>query len=352
VTLATVLGPPAGTVEARLGGALEDEERRWAEVDPDLAEPFSRLRAFVLGGGKRLRPAFCWWSFVGAGGDAEDPALADAMAALELLHAAALVHDDLIDRSERRHGADTVHVSFASLHRRCGWRGDPDRFGEAAALLVGDLALACAERLMVGAPRAARAVFAEALVEVNAGQYLDTVGSARGLGPGSARRARTICRYKTAGYTVERPMQLGYALADPGGLDSAAEAISAFALPLGEAFQLTDDLLGAFGDPAATGKGLGEDLTEGKPTLLAALAGGRGSPAERLRFKSRFGELDAGAVEAMRAHLEATGARSEVEATVSELIGRAEQARLALPLRPEALAALGEIAAFVAARDR
>ena len=342
----------AERVEDRLRAELDSEGRRWAEVDPDLAAPFAALRDYALGGGKRVRPAFCYWAFVGAGGDPDDPSVVDAGAALEMLHTAALVHDDIIDCSDVRHGAATVHRTFAALHRDHGWSGSPARFGEGAAILVGDLALVQSSRLMGGAPLAAVSVFEEMRLEVNVGQYLDILGEAVGVGssgPEAVERARRICRYKTAKYTIERPLHLGAALAAPDRLVELAGPLSDFGLPLGEAFQLKDDLLGVFGDPAVTGKPVGDDLKAGKPTLLASLAAQR-HPG----FGRRFGapDLKDEEVEDLQRMIEATGARSEVEGAVAELVARSEAALELLPLRSEATVALGELARYVAGRDR
>ncbi|HET6964723.1 MAG TPA: polyprenyl synthetase family protein [Acidimicrobiales bacterium] len=342
----------AGRVEARLGDLFDEEGSRWEAVDPDLAAPISALREYVLAGGKRLRPAFCYWSFVGAGGDADDTRVIDVGAALEMLHTAALVHDDIIDGSEVRHGAATVHVRLAGLHRHQGWSGRPERFGEAAAIVIGDLALVYSSRLMAGTPAPAVAVFEEMRLEVNVGQYLDILGAAEGVGlPGdaAAERARRICRYKTAKYTIERPLHLGAALAAPDRLDELSGPLSDFGLPLGEAFQLRDDLLGVFGDPAVTGKPVGDDLREGKPTLLASLAASR-----EPRFAKRFGahDLDETDVRELQDIIQSTGARAEVEESIAALLARSETALGALPLRPEAVDALTGLARFVAGRDR
>jgi geranylgeranyl diphosphate synthase, type I len=342
----------AAQVEDRLGRLLDDERARWAAVDTDLIEPFAALRDYVLAGGKRLRPAFCYWAFVGAGGRSEDPAVIDAGAAIEMLHTAALIHDDIIDGSLRRHGAETVHVGFGQLHRRRGWSGGADRFGEGAAILIGDLALIYSSLLLAGAPAAAVATFEEMRLEVNVGQYLDILGTAKGVaGPddGAAERARHVCRFKTAKYTIERPLHLGAALASPERLPELAGPLSDFGLPLGEAFQLKDDLLGVFGDPDITGKPVGDDLREGKPTLLASLAAQRDP-----RFGARFGAPDLAAEEVagLQEIIEATGARAEVEKSIDELVARSEAALQALPLEPSAVAALGQLARYVAGRDR
>ena len=342
----------AGPVEDRLRRLFAGEGERWAAVDPDLAAPLSALRDYVLSGGKRLRPAFCYWAFVGAGGDPGDPQVVDAGAALEMLHTAALVHDDIIDGSELRHGAETVHVRFSRLHRSSGWTGAPGRFGEGAAIVIGDLALVYSSRLMGGAPPEAAAVFEEMRLEVNVGQYLDILGAAEGMrvpGDVAIERARRICRYKTAKYTIERPLHLGAALAAPARLSDLAGPLSDFGLPLGEAFQLKDDLLGVFGDPDLTGKPVGDDLREGKPTLLAGLASARDP-----RFAERFGarDLSESEVRELQSIIEETGARAEVEKAVADLVARSEEALGALPMTAEAVQSLGQLARFVAGRDR
>jgi geranylgeranyl diphosphate synthase type I len=318
-------------------------------VDPELVPPIEALRRFVLDGGKRLRPAFCHWAFVGAGGDPADPAVIDAGAALELLHAFALLHDDVMDGSQLRRGRMTVHVDFAARHVAAGALGEARRFGEGVAILVGDLAFVYADLLMVGVPATATEIFNELRVELNIGQALDLIGTAE------ARRdtpmARRIACYKSGKYTVERPLHLGAALG--GRLDDLAEPLSAYGLPLGEAFQMRDDILGTFGDPEITGKPVGEDLREGKPTPLLAIttdragAGGSG-------LLDRVGAPDLGddEIAAIQALMIETGAKEETERLVDELADAAVAAIDRAAITAEARAALTELAAFVAHRDR
>lgn len=351
-TAPEALAVVAGAVSERIAGILAAEAHRWAAVDPGLRAPFDALGGVVSSGGKRLRPAFCYWSFVGAGGDPEDPAVIDAGAALELFHTMAVVHDDVMDRSHRRHGVETIHVAFADRHADNGWRGDAGRFGEGVAILMGDVAHVYADQLLAGAPTAATDVFDQMRLEVNAGQYLDLLGAARGVP--SVEEARRICRYKTASYTVERPLQLGAALAAPDQLADLLEPLSAYGAPLGQAFQLRDDLLGVFGDPAVTGKPVGEDLREGKPTMLVALAYQEANTAQRGVLDEHFGAagITGEEIGPLQAVIEKTGARVELEATIDRLVGAAVAAAAELPLLPEARAALGGIARFVAGRDR
>jgi geranylgeranyl diphosphate synthase, type I len=346
-------GGMATRIETRIAGLLDAEITRWAAVDPDLAWPLRSLLDLVMAGGKRLRPAFCYWAFVGRGGDPADPRIADAGAALELMHVAALIHDDVVDGSARRHGIATLQISASQRHTLESWRGDAGRFGVGIAILVGDMALVYADVLLgrTDAPRAALDVFDQLRLEVNAGQLLDLVGSARG--GGTAEVARRICQLKSAKYTVERPLHLGAALADPDQLAAVAAPLTDYGLPLGEAFQLKDDLLGVFGDPAVTGKPVGEDLREGKPTLLYALARAGASGADASLLAERFGaaDLSEDEVVAIQGVFEVTGARASVEAEVSRLVEQSLAAAALLPVTEEARQALIALARFVAGRD-
>jgi len=339
----------ASRVDRRIRTLLDAELERWSAVDADLAEPFAALRDLVLAGGKRLRPAFCHWAYLGAGGNPADDAVVDAGAALELLHTFALVHDDIMDGSATRRGTDTIHVQFEADHAKEGWRGEPRRFGEGVAILVGDLAFVYADQLLAAAPAAAVEVFTELRVEVNVGQYLDLLGTVRGRA--NEATARRISRFKSGKYTVERPLHLGAALA--GRLDDLAGPLSGYGLPLGEAFQLRDDLLGVFGDCTLTGKPVGEDLREGKPTLLYAMAAERASGADA-GMLARYGsaDLDDDEVAALQDVLRSTGAVDVVEASIDDLVGTAVAALDGAALAEESRQGLVELAYYVAGRDR
>jgi geranylgeranyl diphosphate synthase type I len=343
------LAPIARRVEARISCLLDAELERWSAVDPDLTAPLVALRDLVLAGGKRLRPAFCHWAYVGAGGSPDDQGVVDAGAGLEMLHTFALVHDDVMDGSATRRGTDTIHVQFEAGHAVDGWRGEARRFGEGVAILVGDLAFVYADQLLAGAPPAAHQVFTELRVEVNVGQYLDLLGTARGrVDEGTARR---ISRFKSGKYTVERPLHLGAALA--GRLDDLARPLSAFGLPLGEAFQLRDDLLGVFGDGSVTGKPVGEDLREGKPTLLFAMAAERAAGADAAVL-ARYGahDLDEDGIATLQEVLLSTGAVEAVESSIDRLVAEAVEALDGAALTDDARDALVELAYYVAGRDR
>ena len=338
----------ARRVDERVAALLTAEKARWTAVSADLAAPFEALAALVLGGGKRLRPAFCHWAFVGAGGDPGDPRAVDAGAALEMLHTFALIHDDIMDGSSTRRAMTTVHVQFEERHALDGWRGEGRRFGEGVGVLVGDLAFVYADLLLAGASREAMAVFTELRIEVNVGQYLDLVGTARGSV--DEPQARRISLFKSGKYTVERPLHLGAALA--GRLDPLAGPLSAFGLPLGEAFQLRDDLLGAFGDETLTGKPVGEDIREGKPTLLYAAARSRLGDTEPLLDRYGAADLSDDEMADLQDLFVETGAVAQVEATIDERVGEALLRLDEAPLAHEARGALADLARYVAGRDR
>ena len=308
----------AERVERRLQALVEIEQARWADLDPDLGAPMAALGRLLSSGGKRLRPAFCYWGFVGAGGDVDDERSIDAGAAFELLHAFALLHDDVMDGSATRRGLQTTHVSFSDEHQREDWSGEPRRFGEGVAILVGDLAFVYADALLHGASEPAWRIWTELRIELNVGQYLDILGTARG----ERRRATAerIARYKSGKYTVERPLHLGAVLAAPDRADELLPALSAYGLPLGDAFQLRDDVLGAFGEVGLTGKPVGDDLREGKPTSLMAVAADRAGAAHRkvLTLVGRP-DLTEGQVEAIQSVLVETGALGEIEMTIDAL---------------------------------
>jgi geranylgeranyl diphosphate synthase type I len=253
-----------------------------------------------------------------------------------------------MDGSGTRRGLDAVHQRFIRAHHDGGWRGEPRRFGEGIAILVGDFACTYADLLMRSAPPRALDVYDELRVELCVGQSLDLVGTA--LRSNDVEDARRIATYKSAKYTVERPLHLGAALA--GRLDELAASLSAIGLPLGEAFQLRDDLLGVFGEERVTGKPVGDDLREGKPTPLLAIASGR-ADADGLALLARVGagNLDETEVKALQELFVSSGAVAEIEATIDALVERAIRALDESSLTTPARDLLRDLAYYVAWRD-
>jgi geranylgeranyl diphosphate synthase type I len=320
-------------VDRALGALLDQELSALGFLGPDAGPVTDILTRFAMEGGKRLRPAFVYWGYRGAGGPADGPqadAAIKAACSVELLHVCALVHDDIMDGSEVRRGRPAMHVSFAGLHRRRGWRGDPAGFGEGAALLMGDLAFTWADVALAEAGltddrlAAALRVFNRLRSELMGGQYLDLVEARRGAPDEDA--VRRVLSYKSGRYTIERPLHLGHALA--AGAPALAADYSAYGLPLGEAFQLRDDILGVFGEPEVTGKPAGDDLREGKETYLVLLARQRAGRAGRQLLEAALGnaKLSEDEVAEVRRLLEACGALEATEARIGELLAEAKAA--------------------------
>jgi geranylgeranyl diphosphate synthase type I len=350
-------------VELALAEYLAVRRAEVADVEPQFANAVDSLVRFVLGGGKRIRPLFAWWGWRGAGGDADGPraaAVLRAVSALELIQACALVHDDLMDASAVRRGAPTVHVEFAALHHAAGWQGPPERFGLAASVLLGDIALAWADDMLhaagLAADELARAMRPWQLMrtEMLGGQYLDVLNQAQGnetLGP-----ALRVNRLKTAAYTVERPLHIGAALA--GAPEELIAAYRKFGSDLGVAFQLRDDLLGMFGDPAVTGKPAGDDLREGKRTMLMSVglsradSLGRQGDADILRAALGDAELDVAEVDRVRDLLVDLGAADQVERWITEYLDNALTALQGADISEPAAGTLAALATAVSRRNR
>lgn len=309
-------------VQICLDAFLDRERSLLASVSHDTL-PMHDAIADLIAGGKRLRPSFCYWGWRAAGSTDSD-AIVRAASSLELLQACALIHDDVMDGSDTRRGMPAVHRRFAALHRGSEWHGSPENFGVGAAILVGDMCLSWADQMLLASGLDAdalargKAVYDEMRSELMAGQYLDLLEQARG--GGSRQRAMLVVRFKSAKYTIERPLHLGAALA---GADSTTlTGLSDYGLPLGEAFQLRDDLLGVFGDPVQTGKPAGDDLREGKRTVLVATALDNASPAQADELRRGLGDpgLDLAGVERLRAIITETGADTATEALIEQLL--------------------------------
>ena len=330
--------------DARLAEFLRQQGPGWPDGAPRGL--LGTLNRFVLAGGKRLRPTFCYWGWRSAGGP-DGEAIVTAAAALELFHAFALIHDDIMDGSERRRGEPSVHQLFTDLHTRSSWRGDAARYGRNIALLGGDLCAAWADQMFHDSGLTREQVhrgyplFAGMRTEVIAGQYLDLVS---GVGDGSAAGALTVIRMKAARYTVTRPLQIGAALA--GAAEDLLAAYVSFGDPLGDAFQLRDDVLGVFGDPAVTGKPVLDDLREGKRTVLMAFARDRATREQSARIRALFGrpDLDDDGAGELRRILVDTGALEATERLIEARRGAALAALAEAPVPAEVSARLAALA--------
>jgi geranylgeranyl diphosphate synthase, type I len=347
-----VLSTLRAEIDASLTTALDELLPRLAATHPALAAVTDELRAYVAGG-KRVRPALLLLGFEAAGGE-ERRAVHGPALSLELLHTCALAHDDVIDRAATRRGRPTIHHAFAARHRTARWAGDADAYGEAVAILLGDLAFVQADELFLRADVPAEALlaglarFTVLREEVMAGQYLD-------LHAATSRTtdrdlALTVATLKSGRYSVARPLEIGASLA--GADDELVEGLGRFGDPLGRAFQVRDDLLGVFGTEADTGKSAASDLAEGKRTLLIAEAMARLDGAERARLEAGLGDpdLDDARAADLRELLEACGARGATERYVRDAVAEADAVLGELELPSAVATALADLARYLGER--
>lgn len=353
----------APRLRERVQDALDADLAHQREVLTELGPQVIRLVdevAALLSGGKRLRAAFLYWGYRALGGP-DTPALIRAASSMELFQAAALLHDDVMDDSDLRRGRPTAHRTFAADHEQRAWAGEPGRFGHAAAILAGNLCLTWCDSTFAasGLPTeeiaAARTEFDDMRTQLMGGQYLDVLDAAQGWeGLGYTERiarSRTVIRYKSGKYSVEQPLLIG-ARAAGAGPDTLA-GLSTYGLALGEAFQIRDDVLGVYGDPETTGKPAGDDLREGKRTVLVAHALGLGDEQDAATLLGLLGrsDLDDAQVATCRAILEQVGAVAATEEMITKAADTARDALAETPgLTDDGRAALTELIAISTAR--
>ncbi|WBU38750.1 polyprenyl synthetase family protein [Homoserinibacter sp. YIM 151385] len=361
-------------VQERIDRALEAHASHLAEIAPELAD-ITRIAGDLLQGGKRFRALFCYWGWQAVAGLEDEegpldsgrsaehlPAVVEVAAALEIFHAAALVHDDIMDNSDLRRGRPSAHRRFEAIAHELGLAGDRAAFGRNGALLLGDLLLGWSDELLDeglrrlddGARIAARLEFTRMRTEVTLGQHLDILeeGSWRGRDDEDLiRRAHRVILFKAAKYSVEAPLAIGASLA--GASLPQLEALRAYGLPVGVAFQLQDDLLGVYGDPAETGKPAGDDLREGKRTVLIALARQALPPSAARLLDELLGdpELDAGQISMLQSTVRDSGAVAKVDRIIGHSVRTARAALGQAPLSRAAREELSRLADAVTRRS-
>lgn len=334
-------------VDSVLARTLQVARQKWVSVEADLGVVFDEIELLSTTG-KRLRPQFAHWGWVAAGGQSESSEPDEIGAAIELLHIFALFHDDVIDDAGTRRGIATTHVRRAEVHSQNKWAGESRRFGDGSAVLIGDIAYVISDQLMDALSPPARSFWHDLRFEMNVGQYLDTIVSARRATEFSA--ARQVAIYKTAKYTIERPLHIGAVAAHAERGTALLPMFSAYGLSLGEAFQMRDDILGAFGDAAVTGKPVGGDFLEGKRTPLLAYAYENASHMQRKVLDTVGEELMN--VEQVQEVVLATGAVTYMESRISQLHDEAVNALQESELAGDAYAELVVLAEVATKRQR
>lgn len=341
-------------VDRHLAQFVGGRSKALHEIDPHLAPVAEALGEYVLSGGKRFRPIFAYLGYLGAGGEPSERVLR-ACSALELVHVCALIHDDLMDGSDSRRNLPSIHKRFAALHATAKYRGDAARFGAAAAILLGDLALSWSDQMLAEAElesaisKSCLPLFYAMREELMAGQYLDVLAGA--IADSDLERALKVATLKSGRYSIERPLHFGAALASAS--PQVTKSYSDYGLPLGQAFQLRDDLLGVFGDPAVTGKPAGDDIREGKRTVLIALTMERASVSQRAEVAAALGDivLTSTGVERVRSIIEECGARHETERLIEARFQDAANAIEAGGFAPEIASAFSNMAIIATKRS-
>lgn len=308
-------------IQAVIANFIADRRTLMHGISADVLPLVDSLET-LMDGGKRLRPAFAYWGYRSTGATDNDQ-IVQAAASLEFLQACALIHDDVMDDSDTRRGKPAAHKQFSTLHESHSWNKSATRFGDGAAILIGDLALSwademlCTSGLTTEQQTRAKHVYDVMRTELMAGQYLDLLEQVRGNT--TVETSRTVIRYKSAKYTIERPLHMGASIA--GASAHHLQVLSDYGLALGEAFQLRDDVLGVFGDAIVTGKPAGDDLREGKQTMLVARTLELCDANARKSFINHLGQadLDADQIEDLQTIIADCGALAEIESLIDEL---------------------------------
>ena len=341
------------SVNQELLNFIAAENKYLEEIGGELAPVSQAMERFLLDSGKRLRPLFAYIGHLGTGAKPNQETLR-ACAALELVHVCALMHDDVMDASDTRRGAPAIHKAFEALHIEQELSGSSEQFGISTAILLGDLALVWSAKMLhqSGLPSesliAALPMYDEMRVELMAGQYLDVYEQA--LATNSVERSLKVARYKSGKYTIERPLHFGGAIGRAS--QSLLDSYSGYGLPLGEAFQLRDDVLGIFGDPSETGKPAGDDLREGKRTVLIAKTLELADAKSRELIKASLGkpDLNAADVDCIREIIVTSGALTQLEEIIDSLTSSAHSALEHGEIDPLAKSAMTQLATIVTKR--
>lgn len=320
-------------IDSALKNFVTSEVDQLNAIGSELLPAGQALSRFILDSGKRLRPLFAAVGYLGSGKELTKEIIT-AAASLELIHVCALIHDDLMDGSDTRRGAPAIHREFEAIHRKDGRAGDPQQFGAASAILLGDLALVWSAKMLHQSGISSDVlinslpIYDELRIELMAGQFLDVYEQTSHTS--SIERSRKIARYKSGKYTIERPLHFGAALAGVKNLDTP---YTSYGIPLGEAFQLRDDVLGVFGESELTGKPTGDDLLEGKRTALIAKTFELGNASQAMVITPVLGNRKAteDSIEKAKKIIVDTGALAYIENLIDELTTESLAAITQLP---------------------
>ena len=316
-------------VDRELANFFRDKLKEMEKVGPSAKNAVKCIRELTLAGGKRLRAAFMHWGYVGAEGK-EVGKIIEASMSIELTHIFLLIHDDIIDRDDFRHGVSTIHKRYESLAKKYYKKTDAKHFGDSMAIIVGDMAAAFGNEIIFNSKFKPEIVLKaldklQEIVSVTvSGEIFDVILEAKGSA--TEKEVLEVHRNKTAKYTVEGPLHLGAMLA--GADEKMLRDLSDYAIPVGTAFQIQDDILGAFGNEKKLGKPVCSDLREGKQTLLVVKALENGDRHQKKTIEELLGkkEVSEEEIEKFRQIVRNTGSLEYSQILAKKLIGEGKKA--------------------------
>lgn len=322
-------------IEVYLDQVIKEAEK----TDVFMTSIVKYFKKTILAGGKRIRPIMMYWGYVAAGGKNRAEIIKTSVS-IELIHAFLLIHDDIVDRDDFRRGKKTLHAKYRDYHKKFLLGDESDHFGMSIALISGDFVYSLGNQILFSSKFSSDIVLC-ALNKMQDIVGLTCVGEMQDIYMEYSKNVTnkdilTMYENKTARYTFDGPLKLGAIL---GGADDIfCEKMSAFAMPIGIAFQVRDDILGIFGDEKKTGKPVGSDISEGKKTLLVNYALKRSSTNQKKKLVSLLGKKDLtqNDIANFQDILIKTGAKSEVDTYVDTLIAQAEDAVRAMLLPQDA----------------
>jgi len=340
-------------VEKELDLFFKDKLEKADKIDPSSKQMIELLKEFTLRGGKRLRAALVYYGYR-CFSNKNLKEIIKASVTMELIQSYLLIHDDIIDNDDLRRNGPTLHISYKNIAKRKYKKIDSNHFGLSMAILAGDICAAFANEIMAKLKIKeknkiqALNVLNHSLHHVIYGQVLDVLSELRII---TNKDIEKIHRLKTATYTIESPLHIGALLA--GAKQKHLKTLSNYAIPLGKAFQIKDDILGMFGEKEKVGKPVGSDIKEGKKNLLILKALESATPAQRQAIEEALGnqDLTKNQLNQVRAIVIKTGSLSYSQNLAKNLVKKAKSAIKSAKFRPVGKNFLLKIADYIEKRD-
>ncbi len=324
------------------------------ESDKLMAGALKHIKKITMSGGKRLRPALMYYSYIGVGGKRKKELLR-ASISVELIHTFLLIHDDIIDRDDKRHGVMTTHLKYKEMHEKFFWQDNSTHFGTSMAIIIGDMVAALGNQALYSSKFKAE-ILIKALYKLQKVVANTVIGEAKDVlisfkGRATEAEILDVCELKTAKYTIESPLHLGAILGEAD--DNILEKLTKLAIPIGIAFQIQDDILGVFGSEEKIGKPVGSDIAEGKQTILVSEARKKANVKQTAVLKSVLGkeDLTQKEIEKFREIIVETGALDYAKKLAQNYIVEAKKEIIKIKLKKEAEDFLMSIADYMLERE-